>query len=75
MGSIWVWDGTRKINGDDWNEMQRVVENVLTGHDHDGINSKGVPQKVDSLPSPSPERYGTMAYLTTNDRVYVCVPT
>jgi len=39
MGKIWIWDGTRRIKGTDWNVMQEVVENVVSGHTHDGSDS------------------------------------
>jgi len=74
MGKIWIWDGTRLINGDDWNVMQEVVENILTGHMHDGVDSHGVPQRVDDLPEISPERYGTIVFLNSDSHIYLCVP-
>jgi len=36
---IWRWDGTRQIQGSDWNTMAKVVESIRLGHTHDGINS------------------------------------
>jgi hypothetical protein len=40
MAKIYIWDGVTLIEGADWNVMQEVVENIISGHRHDGVDSR-----------------------------------
>lgn len=75
MGKIYEWTPEgRKIAGTDWNVAVEVIEDVDDGHVHDGADSRRFPETVDTLPSPTPENMGRMVRLSTDGRLYVCVP-
>lgn len=70
MGLIWIWDMSRMIAGTDWNVMQEVVENVVTGHKHDGTDSRKIPESVSSLPPVIEANYGRLVELLSDGRLY-----
>jgi hypothetical protein len=70
MARIWIWDMSRKLAGTDWNVMQDVVEDVSTGHVHDGADSRKIPEAVSSLPAVSSENYGRLVELLSDGRLY-----
>lgn len=71
--TIYVYDGSRLIKGDDWNVMQKVVEDIAEGHVHDGEDSRLVPEKVDELPDAS-GNVGRVVVLSADGRLYLCIP-
>jgi len=74
MPSIKKWVPGEKITGENWNNFVDALEKVTTGHNHNGENSKRIPEEVDTLPSPEESYYGRMVRLSTDGRIYLCLP-
>ncbi|MHA1286244.1 MAG: hypothetical protein ACTSPB_02450 [Candidatus Thorarchaeota archaeon] len=75
MGKIYRWDPEdRKVAGADWNVAADVIEDTDEGHVHNGVDSRRFPETVDALPPPTSENMGRIVRLSTDGRLYVCVP-